>query len=231
MSLALTAGLVAIAMVQQTPRPDGYLAESKEPSAPAVLVLHPWWGLNADVKAICDQLSAAGFTAFAPDLFEGKTATTEADAEALVKAFMPKRAEVQDRIKKSGDFLASKNGDKRIAVIGYSFGAYHGLWYSNAAPERVRSIVIFYGTGPEDFSKSTATFLGHFAEKDDFEPKESVDGLRKALDDAGRPNVFHTYPGMGHWFVEPSVKDAYKKEAADLAWGRTIKFLRETLGD
>ena len=47
-------------------------------------MLHPWWGLNADTKNVCTRLASEGFIAFAPDLFHGKTATTEAEAEALV---------------------------------------------------------------------------------------------------------------------------------------------------
>ena len=36
--------------------------------APAVMVLHSWWGLNDDVRAVCDALAEAGFVAMAPDL-------------------------------------------------------------------------------------------------------------------------------------------------------------------
>jgi carboxymethylenebutenolidase len=41
--------------------------------------------------------------------------------------------------------------------------------------------------------------------------------------------TIHRYPGTGHWFAEPS-RDAYRPDAADLAFERTVEFLRERLG-
>src|SRR5688500_17780349 len=109
-------------------QPKGFLAEPKSGKGPGVLVLHPWWGLNADVKAICTHRAANGFTAFAPGLFEGKTATTEAEAQALTKAFQPKSAELEAQIGEAAKFLERRTGNKQTAVVGFSFGAYYALW-------------------------------------------------------------------------------------------------------
>jgi carboxymethylenebutenolidase len=90
--------------------------------------------------------------------------------------------------------------------------------------------VVYYGTYTGGFLKrSTAPVLGHFAEEDPFEPADSVAELGKELRDAGRAVTLHTYPGTGHWFAEPS-RDAYRPEAAELAFERTLAFLREQLG-
>lgn len=98
-----------------------------------------------------------------------------------------------------------------------------------ADPEHIHSVVLFYGTGPADFSKSRAAYLGHFAGNDEFEPKSNVDELEEALTRAGRPVTFHRYPGAGHWFFEPDRADAYNQAAAALAWERTLTFLRSSL--
>lgn len=192
-------------------------------------MLHAWWGLNSDTKALCTRLADAGFVAYAPDLFEGKTATTEDEAETLVRAAQPKDAEIRAKVVSAMKLLLEGADQKEIGVVGLSFGAYYALELSNDEPKRVRTVVVFYGTGAEDFEKSRASYLGHFAENDEFEPKESVEGLTKLLRDADRPAMIHTYPGTGHWFFEPGVKKAYDKEASDLAWERTLRFLRETL--
>ena len=226
MSLAIAAGVLALSLGQT--KPAGFLAEPKSGHGPGVLVLHPWWGLNADVKGFCNRLGAAGFTAFAPDLFHGKIAKTRSEAEALVKAYEPKHLEIKAEILEAAKYLAKRTGKQEIAVVGFSFGSYYALYFSNAEPARVRAVVDFYGTGQEDFRKSKASYLGHFAEKDEFEPKAGVDSLTKLLRDAGRPAKIYTYPGTGHWFVEPSVKQAYDKAAAELAWKRTIQFLRQS---
>ena len=231
MTTILLAGLLAASLASlgasQATKPDGFLVEPKSGKGPGVLVLHPWWGLNADVKAYCQRLADSGFVAFAPDLFEGTTATTREGANALVKDFEADDTVIRAKVSRAAGYLAERTGRKETAVIGFSFGAYYALWFSNAEPERVRACVVYYGTGQEDFSKSKASYLGHFAETDEFESKEAVDSLTKLLKDAGRTANVHTYPGTGHWFAEPSVKDAYNKAAADLAWDRTLEFLRK----
>ena len=55
--------------------------------------------------------------------------------------------------------------------------------------------------------------------------------LEKSLMSAGRSVKFYTYPGTGHWFFESDRKDAYNAAASDLAWKRSVDFLRTTLHD
>jgi carboxymethylenebutenolidase len=224
-TLAAFAFAISFATPVLQSRPKGFLADTTEGRGPAVLVLHPWWGLNNDVKSFCKRLSQEGYLVFAPDLFKGKIASSIPQAEALIKA--AKSNEVEKIVETSSQYLANRT-KKSIAAIGFSFGAPYALQLSNTKPDRVRSVVVFYGTGYEDFSKSKAAYLGHFAENDEFEPKEAVDGLTQALKKSNRPATIHTYRGIGHWFFEPSRKDAYNKTAAELAWQRTVGFLKKS---
>jgi carboxymethylenebutenolidase len=111
-------------------------------------------------------------------------------------------------------------------VLGFSLGAFYALDLSATEPELVRKVVLFYGTGDGDLSRSQAAYLGHFAEHDPFEPEANVGGLEVALRRFGRPVTFHRYPGAGHWFFEPDRPEAYDPAAATLAWERTLDFLR-----
>jgi carboxymethylenebutenolidase len=87
--------------------------------------------------------------------------------------------------------------------------------------------VVYYGTYTGSFlAQSTASLLGHFAEQDEFESEEDIQALEHGLRAAGREVTIHRYPGTGHWFAEPS-RDAYQAEAADLAFERTVDFLRK----
>src|SRR6266566_5606437 len=70
----------------------GYIAVPKKGNGPGVLVLHAWWGLNDFFKGLCDRLAAAGFVAFAPDLYRGATASTRAGAENLMSKVDQKAA-------------------------------------------------------------------------------------------------------------------------------------------
>jgi carboxymethylenebutenolidase len=209
-------------------QPDGFLVLPKTGKGDAVLVLHAWWGLNDTIKAFCLRLAECGFVVFAPDLYHGKVADTIPGAEALGKALDANFLQAKAEIAESAQFLSEYSGpsERGVAVIGFSLGAYYALDLAAAAPEHIRSAVIFYGTGGGDFSASKAAYLGHFAENDEFEPQSNVDELEEALKGAGRPVSFYRYSGTGHWFFEPDRKQAYDAEAAALAWERTLAFLK-----
>jgi carboxymethylenebutenolidase len=193
------------------------------------LVLHAWWGLNDTIKAFCMRLAEAGFAAFAPDLYHGQVADTISGAEALGQALDANAEQAKVEIAEAALFLSERDQQpgRGLAVIGFSLGAYYALDFSTADPGRVREVVIFYGTGPADFRRAQAEYLGHFAENDPYEPPSNVDELEAALRQAGRPVSFYRYPGVGHWFFEPDRADAYDAEAAELAWERTLSFLRQ----
>jgi carboxymethylenebutenolidase len=212
------------------PQPQGYLALPPIGTGPGVLVLHAWWGLNDTIKAICAQLAASGFVAFAPDLYHGQVADNIADAETLGKAldanYLQAKAEIAEATKFLNESVGQVGGS--LAVIGFSLGAYYALDLAAADPEHIHSVVLFYGTGGGDFSSSRAAYLGHFAEHDEFEPLSNVDELEQTLKRAGRTVTFYIYPGTGHWFFEPDRTQAYNPAAASLAWDRTLAFLKRS---
>jgi len=210
------------------PQPPGFLALPAGGTGPAVLVLHAWWGLNDTMKSFCDRLAAEGFVVFAPDLYHGKVAVTIEEAEALSNMLEGEQARAD--IAGAVDVVAGRtHSGPGLGVIGFSLGAYYALGLSVDDPDRVRAVVVFYGTRAEDYRRSKAAYLGHFAETDEFEPAAEVKGLESALRAAGRPVTFHHYEGTGHWFFEPDRSHAYRHDAAQLAWERTISFLRETM--
>ena len=212
-------------------QPDGYLALPPTGKGPGILVLHAWWGLNNTIKAFCTRLAQAGFVVFAPDLYHGQIADTIAGAEALGTALDNNHLQAKTEILNATSFLNQHldQPGRGLAVIGFSLGAYYALDLAAAHPENIHSVILFYGTGPADFSHSQAAYLGHFAGNDEYEPPANVNELEEALRQAGRPVTFHTYPGTGHWFFEPDRPDTYNQAAANLAWERTIAFLKRSL--
>jgi carboxymethylenebutenolidase len=198
---------------------------------PAVLVLHAWWGLTDMFTGVCDRLAAAGFIAFAPDLYDGPTATTIADAERLMEESdgARSRAIALAAIAHLREHATVR--DSPIGVVGFSMGANWAFHLSVLRSEDIAAVVAFYGGTMEraDFASARAAYLGHFAERDDFEPLEAVRALEEQIRDGGREVTFHIYPGTGHWFFEGNRPDAYDAEAARLAWERTVTFLQRTL--
>ncbi|HET9588595.1 MAG TPA: dienelactone hydrolase family protein [Anaerolineales bacterium] len=213
-----------------TSQPEGFLAVPPAGKGPGVLVLHAWWGLNDTMKAYCTQLAESGFVTFAPDLYHGRVADNVADAEFLGKALDADHLRARAEIAEAAMFLNERAGpaERGLAVIGFSLGAYYALDLAAAKPEHIRSVVLYYGTGDGDYSSSRAAYLGHFAAEDEFEPQSNVDELEQSLRRAGRPVTFYRYPGTGHWFCEPDRWQAYNQAAADLAWDRTLAFLKRS---
>jgi carboxymethylenebutenolidase len=210
---------------------NSYLALPKSGQGAGVLVLHAWWGLNDFFKDFCERLAGEGFVSLAPDLYHGKTATTIDEAKRLRSKTNVKQI--------SSDILAAVNQlrqssavtSKSLGVIGFSLGGHWALWLSLAKPETIKAVTVFYGTRDADYSRAQAAYLGHFAETDDWVAASGVKKLEKNLRTANRPATFYIYQGTGHWFFEKDRKDAYNAEAAQLAWERTLEFLRSQLGN
>jgi carboxymethylenebutenolidase len=209
-------------------QPEGYLAVPDDGQGTAVLVLHAWWGLNETIKGVCDRLAQEGFVAYAPDLYHGRIAQTIAAAESLSgqAEIEPIKADIAAAVAFLSQQATPAGG--KLSVIGFSFGAYFALALAVDRPERIHTVTLFYGTGEAAAAGSQAAYLGHFAAEDEYEPAEFVDQLEASLKAAGRPATFYRYPGVGHWFFEPDRPDAYNQAAAELAWERTVAFLKET---
>jgi carboxymethylenebutenolidase len=206
----------------------GYLALPERGAGPAVLVLHAWWGLKPFFKELCDRLAGEGFVALAPDLYGGQTAATIEEAEQLISTLNPQAT----RAKVTGATAYLRRhpavqGDG-IGVIGFSMGGAWALLLSTLAPDDISAAVIFYGSGDGDFTVARAAYLAHYAENDEWEPIEDVRQVETNLRAAGREVTLHTYPGTQHWFFEAD-RPEYRPEAAELAWRRTLDFLREHL--
>ena len=212
-------------------QPEGFLDAPATGEGPGVVVLHPWWGLNETMRAVCTRLATEGFTAFAPDLYHGVVATTIERAEALSSELLA-GTQAKNEVADAVAFMTGHTGGSyRVAVVGFSLGAYYAMDASVNCADHVRRVVLFYGTGEGDFTRSRSAYLGHFAEKDDYETEEYIQAMEQALRAAGRPVEFHRYPGTGHWFFEQDVKTAFNAEAAALAWERTLAFLRRPQDD
>jgi carboxymethylenebutenolidase len=211
---------------------DGARAWLTRPTSgdgPGVVVLHPWWGLNETIRAYADRLAEEGFVAIAPDLYRGVVVDTIDAAD--VASGNVSAADGRRLVRAGVDRLRADEGElgRGIGVVGFSFGCYFALDLA-AAGDGVDAVVLHYGTGGElDWSRARAAFLGHFAADDPYESAAEVEGLRAALADAGLEVRFETYPGTRHWFVEPD-RPEYDEAAAELAWQRTVAFLRENLG-
>jgi carboxymethylenebutenolidase len=204
---------------------DAYIARAQPSPGAPVLLLHPWWGLNQTIRDLADRLASDGFTVMAPDMFDGTVLTTPDDAKAHVTSLTQADG---DRIRASvhaalDHLLADPDTrGERAAIIGLSFGAMEGTEVASARPD-VGALVTFYSGIFE--APDGIAYLGHFAEDDEFDDSAQVPDLEKTL---GQGSAAHVYPGTKHWFIEAD-RPEFDSNATELAYSRTVDFLREQL--
>lgn len=203
----------------------GFLALPSESNAPGVLVLHAWWGLSPFFKGLCDRLAYEGFAAFAPDLNEGKVATTVDEARQIMSELDSGRKHAI--VSAAPDFLRSRPEVRQgpLSLIGFSMGAAWALVLASERPEDIGKVVLFYGSEGADFAKIRAEIMGHFSDVDEWEPLDGIHAMEADMRNAGLQPMFHIYPQMPHWFFEND-RPEFNPPAAELAWTRTVEFLR-----
>lgn len=204
---------------------NGYLALPAQANAPGVIVLHAWWGLNPFFKRLCDRLAAEGFAAFAPDLNEGKVATTIDEAKEIMSGSDDERKHAI--VAAAPTFLRARPevSQDAFSLVGFSMGAAWSLVLASEQFEKIAKVVLFYGIGEADFKKIKAKILGHFSDTDEWEPIEGINWLEGELRNVDLEPTFHIYAQLPHWFIEDD-RPEYDPEAAELAWKRTLDFLR-----
>src|SRR3954471_9818325 len=216
----------------------GYLAVPASGSGPGVIVVQEWWGLNPQMKGVADQLAADGFVALAPDLYRGELAQhDEMDKAGKLMSSLPMDRAARD-MTGAVDFLANHkavSGDG-LGAIGFCMGGGLVLVLGTLRPDKIKAVVPFYGVvgfdddGAPDWSKLAAPVQGHYAEEDGFFPADKALALANGLRELGKDVELFVYPGTGHAFAnETNAIGTFDAEAAQLAWERTVLFLREKL--
>lgn len=194
----------------------------------ALVVLHEWFGVNADIQRLCGRFAAAGFAAVAVDLYAGKV-TTE-DSVAMQLSSEMKTADSMITIQAAVKALAAR-GARAIGITGFCLGGGQTL-AASCNVEGLAAAVPFYGTSRDEFlafGAGTPPILGHFADKDPFVLRERVETIRDRARAAGVSIEVHFYEG-GHAFMREADPRAYHAPSAELAWSRTLAFLGQHLG-
>lgn len=227
-------GMEVRVTIQDIPIDEGsvpaYLSIPVSGLGRGVLVAHAWWGLNDFIKSFCDRLSSVGFLALAPDLYRGSVADTIEEAQRLLNELDRNKANREMRA--AVDYLSQHPAisEEKVGALGFSLGASFALSVARMRPKIVHAVVLFYGTGGGKFAEVMADFQGHFAERDEWGAQASkVQALEQRLLASDGKVEFYTYPETTHWFFEEDRLDAYAPKAAELAWSRTVEFLRSRL--
>ena len=203
-----------------------YLAKPSDNIIGGVLVLHSWWGLNGFFRDLCNRFAGEGLVALGVDLYDGRVATSETEAKELrAKVTASRKEPAYKYLICMIDQLQDAASVDHISVVGFSMGGHWAYWLAQRADLPITRTVTFYAARNGDYSQSKSSFLAHFAETDNWVSPAGIKKLEKSLTKAGKDFRFYTYPGTGHWFFEEDRLDAFNRDAAALAWERTIRFL------
>jgi len=203
------------------------LAHPANTPAPAVMLVHEWWGLNDQIKATAVELSRQGYLALAIDLFHGRVATEPDEARALTEKVKPEEAD--DTLSSWLQWLANhQDSSRKVGTLGWCFGGGWALRAATLVP--ADATVVYYGKvdlPAEQLARLKGPVLGHFARRDQFVTANVVADFERAMKKAGKPYTIHWYDA-GHAFANPT-GDNFSKPDAQLAWKRTLAFFGEQL--
>lgn len=213
---------------------EGYLAtpEDLEPIS-GVVIVHEWWGLNDNIRAMAEQLASEGYAVLAVDLYNGQAAQTPDEAKALMESASANQDALIANMTSAVDFLRDELNITSIATLGWCFGGGQAFNAAAALGDQVDAAVVYYGWVPTEANMVApieAPVLGICAEEDGGIPMELVRGFESAMDEADRELDLHVFPGVDHAFANPSGNN-YDAESAEKAWELTLAFLDEHLSN
>ena len=227
-------GIVAQRMTYRSPKGHGsikgYLVRPASGGPhPAVLVVHENRGLNPYIEDVARRCAKAGFFTLAPDGLTPKGGYPGNDDDGRKLQAELDRAKLFEDFKAAVEYLLPhRDSTGKVGAVGFCFGG--GICNALAVnvPELAASVP-FYGSQPpaSDVGKIKAPLLLHYAELD-----QRINGgwaaYEKALKENGKQYTAHMYPGVNHGFHNDTTP-RYDKDAAELAWSRTLEFFKKHL--
>ncbi len=202
----------------------------KDGKLPGVVIIHENRGLNPHIEDVARRMALEGYVAVAPDALSplGGTPEDEAKAATLIGQL--------DMLSTTKNYLAAVKYLKthpastgKVGVVGFCWGGAMANQLAVNAPD-LTAAVPFYGRqpAPEDGPKIKASLLLHYAGLDEGVNK-GIAAYEEALKKASIDYKIYMYEGAQHAFFNDTNAARYNKEAAQLAWKRTIAFLNEKL--
>jgi len=215
---------------------DAYLALPESGQGPGVLVFQEIFGINDNIRGICDRLAAEGYVALAPDMFwrleprfERKDESGMQDGMGMVQ-----RLDFGAAARDMSAALAHLRGldacTGKVGAIGFCLGGTLTYLCATTDPD-LDAAVPYYGSGIHDMLGSADNLrcptLFHYGDRDPFIPAEQIALVDAAM--ADKPNVTVQHHDAGHAFSNWDAPSMYDEKAAAEAWEQTHAFLAATL--
>ncbi len=216
------------------PRPDGnrasgYLAKAAKPNAAGVLVIQEWWGVQDQIRGVCDRLALAGYDALAPDLYEGKIIPYhDREAAAREMASLDFVYGTDQHVRSAARYLLASSA--KVGITGFCLGGSVAVLAACRIPE-VSAAVPFYGLPLGDSARPVdvkVPLQGHFAARDYWCLPEQVDAFEAGLKACGNATFeIHRYDA-DHGFANEQ-RNHHDRRNSELAWARMLAFWQRHL--
>ena len=215
----------------ETGKVRAYLARPKDGGKrPAVIVIHENKGLQPHIQDVARRIALEGFLVLAPDALSplGGTPADVGQATALIGKL--------DRESTAKNFVAAVRYLKthplstgKVGCTGFCWGGAMTNAVAVRSPD-LTAAVPYYGSQPDatDVPKIKAAMLIHYAGKDE-RINRGIPAFEEAMKKAKVDYKIHMYEKAQHAFNNDTSPERYDKEAAQLAWKRTIEFFKEKL--
>lgn len=194
---------------------------------PLVVVLHDWYGRLPWLEPFAQALSSQNFRVVVPDLFGGVVTTADDDAQQLMAAM-----DVGAALAHIDDIVAEARaeGSPRAGTVGFSMGGWLALLHAQAGS--VDAVAAYYATlASADHGLVPCPVLLQLAEFDEWGDGEEPQEFIERLKEHGTPVSDYVYLGTRHSFANATIREPVDARAAQLAFHRTVMFLRKHLHD
>lgn len=213
---------------------EGYLALPESESGPAVIVIQEWWGLVGHIKDVVDRFAAAGFVAFAPDLYHGQAA---AEPDVAMKLMMELKLDMAGtEIVNAANYLISlpETSTEHVGVVGFCMGGSLAIVSGTLSPKISATVGFYPGSPWERHAPVWVNYAGksaliHCAEGDGTSTAPGIQEALREIQAAGGSVDALDYPGTQHAFFNSDRPEVFEPAAAALAWERTLEFFFNSL--
>lgn len=212
---------------------EGYLAIPSDGHGAALIVVQEWWGLVAHIRDVVDRFAAAGFVALAPDFYHGHATSEPDEAQRLLMDLAIPQA-AADVAGAAAYLKGLEQVDGGIGVVGFCAGGSLALWSATVATD-IRSVSAFYPGGltarlaPDWAAYADKAAVLHCAEGDGTSAAPHIQAVVHGIENAGGKVTIYDYAGTDHAFFNDDRPEHFHRDAATLAWARTLDFFRTTL--
>jgi carboxymethylenebutenolidase len=223
---------------------QGYFVKPNgEGTFPAVMVLMEAFGLNDNIKGVCDRFAKAGFAALAPDFYHGENFAYTDMNGAVAKLKTMNDEKVMAEFGKGFDFLAKQEGVDvtKVGTTGFCMGGRFVFLANAMHASKLKAAVSFYGGGIADDADAfgrkaivnlapnmTAPIMLIYGSEDNYIKMQEHEKIAAALSTAKRRYVINVFDKAGHGFVSDR-RDSYDPKAAEEAWEMTMTFFKRHL--